>query len=130
MSVAAQKQSAVHDFPITRIIDGDTVTFQANFLPDPLKKELSIRIYGVDTPEKGFRAKCTKEDEMGKAATKFTGSVINQAQKRQIVIIEWDKYGGRILGDILLDGNSLRQLLIQNGHAREYFGDAKQSWCN
>jgi endonuclease YncB( thermonuclease family) len=126
----AQKQGVVYDFPITRIIDGDTVAFQANFLPDPLKKELSIRVYGVDTPEKGFRANCASEDERGKAATKFTSQVINQASKRQIVIMDWDKYGGRVLGDIVLDGKSLRDLLIKNGYARPYFGEAKQSWCN
>jgi len=28
-----------------------------------------------------------------------------------------------------LNGQSLRAMLIQNGYAREYFGDAKQSWC-
>lgn len=119
-----------YDLPITRIIDGDTVAFQANFLPDPLKKELSIRVFGVDTPEKGFRANCASEDERGKAATKFTSQTINQATKRQVVIMDWDKYGGRVLGDILLDGKSLRDMLIQNGYARPYFGEAKQSWCN
>jgi endonuclease YncB( thermonuclease family) len=35
-----------------------------------------------------------------------------------------------VLGDIILDGQSLRALLIQNGYAREYYGEAKQSWCN
>jgi endonuclease YncB( thermonuclease family) len=30
----------------------------------------------------------------------------------------------------LLDGKSLRQMLITNGFAREYYGEAKQSWCN
>ena len=34
------------------------------------------------------------------------------------------------MGDVILDNNvSLRALLIQNGFAREYFGDAKLSWC-
>ena len=42
----------VYDFDITRVIDGDTVAFAAPFLPEPLKQELSIRVYGVDTPEK------------------------------------------------------------------------------
>jgi micrococcal nuclease len=126
----AQKQGVVHDFPITRVLDGDTVAFKANFLPDPLKKELSIRIYGVDTPEKGAKAKCPQENEMGIAATKFTGKVVNEATKRQVVIMSWDKYGGRVLGDIILDGKSLRDLLIQKGYAREYFGEAKKSWCN
>ena len=125
-----QPQMAVYDLPIIRIIDGDTVVFQAPFLPHPLKKELAVRVYGVDTPEKGHRAKCQSENERGQAASQFTKNRIQQAQKRQIVLMDWDKYGGRVLGDVLLDGQSLRMLLIQNGFAREYYGDTKQSWCN
>ncbi len=52
-----------------------------------------------------------------------------QSQKRQVMLYDWDKFGGRVLGDLILNGQSLRALLIQNGFAREYFGDAKQSWC-
>lgn len=119
-----------YNWKITRIIDGDTVAFEANWLPDPLKKELSIRVYGVDTPEKGFRAKCPKEDERGKAASRFTQKVLSEASNVRIQLREWDKYGGRVLGDIIVDGKSLRTLLITNGFAREYYGEAKQSWCN
>ncbi len=127
----AQKQmpSAVYDFPITRVIDGDTVAFQAPFLPPPLKQELSIRVFGVDTPEKGHRAKCPQEDQRGQMATAFTKQQIASSQRRQIVLMDCEKYGGRVLGDIILDGRSLRQMLIQNGFAREYYGEAKQSWC-
>jgi len=125
-----QKPMNIYDFPITRVIDGDTVAFQANFLPPPLKQELSIRVFGVDTPEKGFRAQCPSEDQRGQAATAFTKNAITKAQKRQVAIADWDKYGGRVLGDIILDGQSLRMMLIQNGFAREYYGEAKTSWCN
>ena len=127
----AQKEKAgvTYDVLLTRVIDGDTVAFQANWLPDPLKKELSIRVFGVDTPEKGFRAKCPQEDARGQAATQFTKDTINKSQKRQVVLIDWDKYGGRVLGDVLLDGKSLRMMLINNGFAREYYGEAKTSWC-
>jgi endonuclease YncB( thermonuclease family) len=127
----AQKEKAgvTYDVLLTRVIDGDTVAFQANWLPDPLKKELSIRVFGVDTPEKGHRAKCPQEDARGQAATQFTKDTINRSQKRQVVLIDWDKYGGRVLGDVLLDGKSLRTLLITNGFAREYYGEAKTSWC-
>lgn len=125
-----QKDGIVYDVVLTRVIDGDTVAFQANWLPDPLKKELSIRVFGVDTPEKGFRAKCTAEDARGQSATAFTKNAINASTKRQIVLMDWDKYGGRVLGDVLLDGQSLRMMLIANGYAREYYGDAKTSWCN
>lgn len=124
-----QKEGVTYDAVITRVIDGDTVAFQAPFLPEPLKKELSIRVYGVDTPEKGFRAKCPSEDQRGQAASEFTKSAIKASTKRQIIIMDWDKYGGRVLGDVLLDGQSLRMMLISKGFAREYYGEAKTSWC-
>jgi endonuclease YncB( thermonuclease family) len=130
--VFAQKEKAgvTYDAVLTRVIDGDTVAFQANWLPDPLKKELSIRVFGVDTPEKGFRAQCPEEDARGQAASAFTKAQINASQRRQVVLMDWDKYGGRVLGDVILDGKSLRMMLINNGFAREYYGEAKTSWCN
>ena len=130
--VLAQKQKVgvTYDANITRVIDGDTVAFEAPFLPEPLKKELSVRVFGVDTPEKGFRAKCPQEDQRGQNASAFTKKMIAQSTKRQVVLMDWDKYGGRVLGDVLLDGKSLRAMLIENGFAREYYGEAKTSWCN
>ena len=125
-----QKPGVTYDVVITRVIDGDTVAFQADFLPAPLKKELSVRVFGVDTPEKGFRAACPSEAQRGEAASAFTKQAVNQASKRQVVLMDWDKYGGRVLGDVLLNGQSLRAMLIQQGFAREYYGEAKTSWCN
>tara|TARA_R110002050_G_scaffold62912_2_gene137915 strand:- start:21788 stop:22255 length:468 start_codon:yes stop_codon:yes gene_type:complete len=119
----------VYDFPITRIIDGDTVAFEAEFLPDPLKKELSIRVYGVDTPEKSWRGECDSEKELGEKASKFTKKLIDEAVDVQVAIYKWDKFGGRVLGDIIIDGKSLRYALIEKGYAREYYGDKKESWC-
>ena len=119
-----------YDWKITRVIDGDTVAFEADFIPEPLKKELSIRVYGVDTPEKGFRGQCDKEKAAGEAASAFTKKLVKSAKATKIAIWDWDKYGGRVLGDVILDGKSLRKQLIDNGHAREYYGEAKQSWCN
>lgn len=125
-----QKPGVTYDAVITRVIDGDTVGIQATWLPAPLKPELSIRVFGVDTPEKGHRAACASEAARGEAATAFTKAQINAATKRQIVLMSWDKYGGRVLGDVLLNGQSLRGMLITNGFAREYYGEAKTSWCN
>jgi endonuclease YncB( thermonuclease family) len=119
-----------YDWKITRVVDGDTVAFEADFLPEPLKKELSIRVYGVDTPEKGFRGQCDKEKAAGEAASAFTKKLLKEATITKVAIWDWDKYGGRVLGDIILDGKSLRKQLIDNGYAREYYGEAKQSWCN
>ncbi len=127
----AQKapQGVTYDAQIIRVNDGDTVVISAPFLPKPLKPELAVRIYGVDTPEKGFRAQCPSEDQRGQAATAFTKNAVATTQKHQVTLYAWDKFGGRVLGDIILNGVSLRAELIRNGFAREYFGDAKQSWC-
>jgi micrococcal nuclease len=123
-------KSATYDAQIIRVSDGDTIVIAAPFLPKPLKPELAVRIYGVDTPEKGHRAQCPKENERALVASKFTTQVIQSHPKHQVIIYGWDKFGGRILGDILVNGQSIRQGLITNGLAREYYGDAKQSWCN
>ena len=132
MAVFAQKQpqGVTYDAQIVRVNDGDTVVIAAPFLPKPLKPELAVRIFGVDTPEKGFRAKCPQEDQRGQAATAFTKNAVANSQQRQVVLYDWDKFGGRVLGDLILNGQSLRAALIANGFAREYYGDAKQSWCN
>jgi endonuclease YncB( thermonuclease family) len=123
------KKSATYDAQIIRVSDGDTIVIAAPFLPAPLKPELAVRIFGVDTPEKGHRAQCPQENERALVASKFTTQAIQSHPKHQVVIYGWDKFGGRILGDILVNGQSIRQGLISNGLAREYYGDAKQSWC-
>jgi endonuclease YncB( thermonuclease family) len=132
MLALAQKtpQGVTYDTKILRVSDGDTVVIAAPFLPAPLKPELAIRIYGVDTPEKGHRAQCPSEDQRGQAASAFTKNAVATTQKHQVTLYGWDKFGGRVLGDIILNGVSLRAELIRNGFAREYFGEAKQSWCN
>ena len=128
----AQKtpNGVTYDAQIIRVSDGDTIVISAPFLPAPLKPELAVRIFGVDTPEKGFRGQCESEKQRGEAASLFTKDLVSKSSKRQVVLYGWDKFGGRVLGDILLNGQSLRTMLIQNGFAREYYGDAKQSWCN
>jgi endonuclease YncB( thermonuclease family) len=118
-----------YDTTIVRVVDGDTIIITAPYLPAPLKPELGVRIFGVDTPEKSFRAKCASEKARGEQASVFVKDLIAGTKKQQVVLYDWDKFGGRVLGDILLDGMSLRTLLIKNGFAREYYGDAKQSWC-
>lgn len=118
-----------YDWKVTRAVDGDTVEVQVTWLPVELGDKLKIRVYGVDTPEKGARAKCPAEALLGTKATEFTKKFV-AAKNVSIEIKEWDKFGGRILGDVVVNGKSLRAELISKGYAREYFGDAKKSWCN
>jgi endonuclease YncB( thermonuclease family) len=83
----------------------------------------------VDTPEKGHSAQCPSEAQRGEQASKWTQALVSRGQKFQVTLYAWDKFGGRVLGDIIVDGQSVRAGLIANGLAREYYGDAKQSWC-
>ena len=124
------KKSATYDAQIIRVSDGDTIVIAAPFLPQPLKPELAVRIFGVDTPEKGHRAQCPAEAQRGEMASQYTKQLVQSGQQFQVILYGWDKFGGRVLGDIIVNGQSVRAGLIQNGLAREYYGEAKQSWCN
>jgi endonuclease YncB( thermonuclease family) len=114
---------------VTRVVDGDTVEFEAKWLPPELGDTLKLRIWGIDTPEKGWRGKCDYEKELGQQATDYVTDLVVNAKKVNIELKEWDKFGGRVLGDLFIDGVSIRDLLINKGLAREYYGDKKKSWC-
>lgn len=114
---------------IIRVTDGDTIVIAAPFLPPPLRPQLAVRIYGVDTPEKGHRAQCPAEAAAAERASAWTQALVASSADRRVILYKWDKFGGRVIGDIVVNGQSVRHGLIANGHAREYYGDAKQSWC-
>jgi len=116
-------------YEIIRVIDGDTVEIAVDFLPSPLPPKLSIRVMGIDTPEKAPRAQCDAEAALAKKASAFTKDAVANALEIDIKILKWDKYGGRVLGEVYLDHQSLAESLVSAGLARHYKGDAKQSWC-
>lgn len=130
--VSMQKCSeaaTLYPYEVVRVIDGDTVEVKAPFLPSPLKPVLSVRVNSVDTPEKAPRAACQKEADLAVQASAFTRKALKDAKQVQIEIKGWDKYGGRVLGDVYYDGKWLSEQLISNGFAVPYFGAKKQGWC-
>ena len=129
--------------PIDEVHDGDTIkTHVAEYrLPSPLNL-LSIRVRGIDTPEmpaasyaetgKLGRAKCVKEAEMALQAKREVEMLIEKlhATTMKVENFEWDKFGGRVLGDISIGGIDVAQLLMSKGLAIQYFGEAKtHDWC-
>jgi endonuclease YncB( thermonuclease family) len=118
-----------YSWRVIRVVDGDTVQFEAPWVPAPIAQRISVRVFGVDTPEKGHRAQCPREAALGQRATEYTRNMIASATSIRVALRDWDKYGGRVLGDIIIDGRSLRMSLINEGLAREYFGETKTSWC-
>jgi endonuclease YncB( thermonuclease family) len=110
-----------------QVSDGDTVVIAAPFLPAPLKKELAVRVYGVDTPRK--RTSCSNAPVKPEAKPLAFSLKISFKPPSDKWSYGWDKFGGRVLGDIILNGQSLAPHADCQWHAREYYGDAKQSWC-
>ena len=116
-----------YEWEILRVVDGDTIEIKDECFPTELK--LSIRVLGIDTPEKGSRAKCEKEAKLAEKASKFTKEFIGKNKTATFRNIKWDKYGGRLLADVEINGKSLSGELIKNGLARSYDGKKKGSWC-
>lgn len=118
-----------YDYKVLRVLDGDTVVVEAPWIPIELKQEISIRILGIDTPEKGGRAQCPKEAKLGEEATAFAKETIKPGQIVQVNLIQWDKFGGRVNGTIFVNGEDFAQMQIDKGFARPYQGEKKKSWC-
>jgi micrococcal nuclease len=128
-SLALAKGTVTYDIEVTRVLDGDTIEYKADFLPAPLKPVLKIRVLGIDTPEKGHRAQCPEEAALALKASALTKQAVKEAKSIQLQLEGWDKYGGRVLGYVLIDGKNLGDMLIAQGLARPYDGGTKSSWC-
>ena len=111
---------------ITRVVDGDTVDAEVDLGFDTFIKD-RIRLMGLDTPESRTRNK--KEKALGLAAKAYLKELLRE--NKGDIILRTSKEGkgkfGRILGTLLIyDGmTSVNQMLIDEGHARDYFGGSK-----
>lgn len=113
-----------------KITDGDTIKLDVSKESPMIKKlGLSVRIKGIDTPEKAPRAKCKKESELGQQATKFTTDLVGN-KELLLSQVENDHYGGRIVANVKVGGVDIAQELLKKGLARIYNGEKKKSWCD
>ena len=130
---ASVEEERLFEWEVTRVIDGDTVGIRVEWGPLELRK-LSIRIRGIDTPEKGYRAKCAYEKEQGKIATQFVTDVIADAAATNTPItfgdVSWGKYGGRIIADMYVGTENYSDLILAAGLAKTYDGGTKSSFCD
>lgn len=129
LAFAGGAAGADYAWPIMRIVDGDTLKADAGAdMPSELAM-LSVRIRGIDTAEKGGRARCDSERARGQAATAFTAAAVAGAARIVVRDPEWGKWGGRVVADVLIDGRSLAAALLEAGHARPYDGGRRGSRC-
>lgn len=126
----AHAQEQMYIYKALKITDGDTIKLDVS-KESPLVKKLglSVRIKGIDTPEKAPRAKCDKENILGQQATIFTTYLIGN-KELLLSEVKNDKYGGRIVANVKVGGVDIAQELLKKGLARVYNGEKKKSWCD
>ena len=112
---------------IEEIYDGDTVKIIVLFGDVPVR--FSLRILGIDTPEiKQGEGRLPEERQAAIKVRDYMRSLFPK-NIAKICIRDWDKYGGRVLGDLYLQtGESVSDILIHGGWARPYQGEKKKEW--
>jgi micrococcal nuclease len=116
----------MREFRSNLCYDGDTCYVLAPSLPEPLQK-MSVRILGIDTPE--IRGECEEEKKLAYEGREFANRMFREAEKIEFANLDWDKYGGRVLADVYLDGKLYSDEIINAGLARPYDGGTKTGWC-
>ncbi len=102
---AAPAYAADYDWPVVRVIDGDTVAVDASADMPPELAAIRVRLRGVDTPEKTSRAKCDSERTAGQAATAFTTDALAGAGSVLVRDPAWGRWGsGRVIADMMVPG--------------------------
>jgi micrococcal nuclease len=119
MKTAASDQGLCR---ILNVIDGDTVTLMCQ-----TSGMGRARITGYDTPEK-YAPKCAGEFLAAEQASWALRTLIQKAERIEIVHQGIDRYG-RVLIVLTLDGRDVARAMILAGHARQYGGGLRGSWC-
>jgi micrococcal nuclease len=112
---------------LDRILDADTLDCDIDLGFLVWLKKQRIRFRGIDTPE--IRTRSKKEKALGLAAKARVTELIGKTFFLR-TFASREKYG-RILGEPLTeDGENICEILVREGHAREYWGrGAKKSWA-
>ncbi|MBK7844497.1 MAG: thermonuclease family protein [Bdellovibrionales bacterium] len=134
-SLATASENCAHDQKTFRCVkyiknyDGDTVTVEIPDIHPLLGKNISVRILGIDTPEKNGTKPCEKAK--ARDARRLVENLMKQAKRIDLKNIDRDKYF-RILADVWVDNKSISEVLIKNKLAYPYDGGRKPtsiSWC-
>ena len=124
---AATEYGSVTVSKVISVYDGDTFRVNIDSLPPIVGKNIPIRLEGVDTPE--IQGKCQYEKDLALEARDFVRSKLANAKEIKLNKLQRGKYF-RLVADVMVDGVSLGQELLENELAYKYSGGKKSSWCN
>lgn len=112
----------IYKIKVTRVVDGDTIDAEIDLGFD-LKLNKRIRLYGINTPE--TRTRDPEEKKRGFAAKKFLQQIVDEQQGVLFLkSLDQGKFG-RCIGVLFeqdFDDQSINDVMVQEGHAVEYFG--------
>ena len=122
-----QVEPFIYQATLVKVVDGDTIDVTLDLGFDVLLHNQRVRLAGIDTPES--RTRNLEEKKLGLAAKERLKEILAE-HKFKIQSLGKGKYG-RILGiPHTEDGQNICQMLVDEGHAREYDGGKKTSWTN
>jgi endonuclease YncB( thermonuclease family) len=99
------------------VVDGDTIWLQGE----------KIRIADIDAPET-HDPRCSSEKALGDRATLRLQQLLNAGTiTLRPIDRDHDRYG-RLLRLVLVDGESVGDVLVNEGLARRY-GGGRRPWC-
>ena len=117
-----------YEVKVLKIVDGDTVDVDIDLGFGIVLTDERVRIMGIDTPESRTRNKVEKV--FGLAAKTRLKELLD---KRAILITFDDRNGedmkgkfGRVLGDFKCGDKTVTEIMIEEGHAVPYHGQAKE----
>ncbi|MEK6443606.1 thermonuclease family protein [Pseudonocardia sp. T1-2H] len=108
-----------HSLPatVTRVVDGDTVHVEAQILPFPsITVELEVRLNGINAQEHNLPG--------GPEATAHLAGLVGPLPAAATLnIIRPDKYGGRILGQLVTPADvDVAAQMVVDGYAAAWNG--------
>ena len=112
----------IYKIKVTRVVDGDTIDAEID-LGFNLKLNKRIRLYGINTPE--TRTRDVEEKKRGIAAKERLQQIVDEQQN--VLFLKSMDQGkfGRCIGVLFeqdFDDQSINEVLVEEGHAVEYFG--------
>ena len=119
--MANNPDAFVYQAELERVVDGDTVDVTLDLGFDVKLHKQRVRLHGIDTPES--RTRNLAEKKLGLAAKERLKELC--VGRFKVKSLGKGKYG-RVLGiPYTEDGQDICQLLIDEGHAVEYYGGKK-----
>ena len=93
-----------YNWTITKCVMGAAVEFEANNAPADIQDNLKVLHVDVVVPDQ-------------EAALNFVSSTVANANSIQLEFNRWEPGAGWMIGDIIVDGNRMSTLLIENNLA-------------